>query len=659
MSDKKLRVYRPLIFLCGPAYDDKNANDRRKILFEYIKTFKTTIKIGKRNSYFALIPVIVDKIFNNDSMINNLGLKLDVLEEIVAEISYKTYIFLDSLSTSFEYGLFNNGLKYNNSVVFLEDNYSTRERRSVGEYLLKSIPKNNLVTYESYYVNDEARLKEFISFPFDENSNPVIPPPIKERLNNDFIDIKRYVTNGFAISFVKSKEETKNRVNVIYSYNLEQRKIFFKIDVRLAFYLTVMAISNPLIKKMVENNLFEEGFALFKKYIFDTFLESKLIDDNVNVAALVTDNPEIIIEIGKYSESLFVFKHMVFIIERITYLLGKPFKRSITSLRSNLEIVPNFNNVGNFNYINNLLCIRKIDKQLIEDYCSNPDDYLDSRIIKVSGKNRKIIQYKNNHKGRHLRRLHERIATILTQMFCPSEYAFAYKKETSIKMCLLKHIESNNFIKLDVHSFFNSISLKKMCSIFQNRIIATLDKSYLTLIPRKKDISEVLKCCFYKDHLPLGFVTSPIISDIYMNAFDNEIGSVFSKIVFTRYADDILISSKRNLKTISECEKLIVSELNKLGLQLNDDKKLVISLKHIGDSIRFLGINIVKRDGYNELTVSKTNLLEYAKRIHKEKCKKNPDKTVITGILNYVSSVSEKSRSRLEKSYLAMYKETI
>ena len=104
---------------------------------------------------------------------------------------------------------------------------------------------------------------------------------------------------------------------------------------------------------------------------------------------------------------------------------------------------------------------------------------------------------------------------------------------------------------------------------------------------------------------------------------------------------------------------MIIDELSALHLEINGSKRVKVALKNNGDSIRFLGINVVKRENGKELTISKTNLYDFAKRINKEKHKRHPDLSVIKGIINYVKSISIKSYEHLCKSYLAMFKETI
>ena len=661
MAEKLFRVYRPLIFLCGPKYDATNPHDRRKVLFDYIRLKSEPLFKGKKTK-FALVPVIVDQIFSDNLTIVKYNLDLRILEEFIASISYQTYIFLDSLSTSFEYGLFDNGIKNNKSVVLLEDDYDQRDRRGVGDYLINSINNSGeLIIYNSF----KKDKKEFISFRIGGDGKPIIPDAIKNHIDDTFIKLKSRAQEGTRLYFLSTNEKeqidkrTRNKRTIEYSYSQDFNSISFKIDIGVAFYLFVMSTSNKTIKKMAESGNYDSGFMNYKKYIFNIFIESCLHNDEINTAALIIKNPTINLEIDKYQDSLNSFKHFAYISERITSFLGNSFRNTVTSLRSNREFKATFNGVNNYNFTERLFGIDSKDKALINDYEKNQMDYVERTVLKISGKNRQIIQYKNNHKGRHLKRLHERIMKTVTLLFPPSEYAFAYKKESCTKMCIEQHLDSNCFVKLDVHSFFNSLKLKSVCSALKKRIDRSTNKEYAPITARLKQIIQILKCCFYNGHLPLGFVTSPALSDIYMNTFDNKIGSEFQAVKYTRYADDMLISSKKKNKFLAECEAMIIDELSALHLEINGSKRVKVALKNNGDSIRFLGINVVKRENGKELTISKTNLYDFAKRIHKEKHKRHPDLSVIKGIINYVKSISIKSYEHLCKSYLAMFKETI
>lgn len=77
-------------------------------------------------------------------------------------------------------------------------------------------------------------------------------------------------------------------------------------------------------------------------------------------------------------------------------------------------------------------------------------------------------------------------------------------------------------------------------------------------------------CCL-NGSLPQGAPTSPMLSNIVLEDFDNEIGlyAIEQKIRYTRYADDMTFSGDFNAgKVISKVKR----QLNDLGLKLNDEK---------------------------------------------------------------------------------------
>ena len=94
--------------------------------------------------------------------------------------------------------------------------------------------------------------------------------------------------------------------------------------------------------------------------------------------------------------------------------------------------------------------------------------------------------------------------------------------------------------------------------------------------------------------------------------------SMVSGIVYTRYADDFLISSM-NIGAqfvLENAYKVLRGEVERLGLELNDEKTFYRPLKNVGDSIHFLGLNLV-RTGYpfNRITVSNSYIRETSKQL--------------------------------------------
>lgn len=90
-------IKRPIIFLCGPYFKKGNKSDRRYLLR---KCFRKHYRDG-------VLPLIIDDFLTEDN-IKDSNVNIQLLEEIFAAISCKTYIFLDTLSAASELGLFMN-----------------------------------------------------------------------------------------------------------------------------------------------------------------------------------------------------------------------------------------------------------------------------------------------------------------------------------------------------------------------------------------------------------------------------------------------------------------------------------------------------------------------------------------------------------------------
>lgn len=235
---------------------------------------------------------------------------------------------------------------------------------------------------------------------------------------------------------------------------------------------------------------------------------------------------------------------------------------------------------------------------VVNQYIENPDDYVRSFNVRINGKLRKIITYQPNSKGKQLRSLHSLIASYITQNYTSSSNSYAYKKSFSVAACLNNHMENCVFLKTDIHSFFDSISYDVL-----NKKVCTLLTPYY-----KKLISHLLKACFYNDRLPIGFVSSPVLSDLFLSSFDAAISNQFPSCVYTRYADDFILSmpaSEDAEQMLLSAKHVMAELLALLGLSLNENKTYIRKLKIPGDAIHVLGLNIVYQEpGRNKLTVS-------------------------------------------------------
>ena len=221
----------------------------------------------------------------------------------------------------------------------------------------------------------------------------------------------------------------------------------------------------------------------------------------------------------------------------------------------------------------------------------------------LNGKRRQLRAYADSKEGRRLRELHEGVAKLIWSSFQSSTQSFAYKKGCSIVDCVRQHMNGKIFLKSDIHGFFDNTTLENFLAAFFKNSKYTADKAKLT---------PILSACFYNGTLPLGFASSPAISDFYLHELDRRM-MMLTGMVYTRYADDFLISaSNPNAEyVLQNTLKTLTTELARLGLEINEKKTFIRTLKTEGDSVRFLGLNIVRtRYSFNRVTVGISFLKE-------------------------------------------------
>ncbi len=230
--------------------------------------------------------------------------------------------------------------------------------------------------------------------------------------------------------------------------------------------------------------------------------------------------------------------------------------------------------------------------------------------IKTKNKIRKIVTYRSD--DCLLRQKHEKIQLFLEDRFLPSIFSKGYVSGRSIYQNAMAHIYNDYFIMLDIKNFFPSICHKQL----SEKIFREIN----LLVPNqinRKECNEIVDICSVNSRgIPLGFVTSPTLSNIYLKEFDNIFFGKLKKleldnIIFTRYADDITISFKSDsTEKLKELENAVVSIsstlLSRYGLRINPKKTRSYSL-NISNHVRVTGINITKdNDNKRKLTIGRS-----------------------------------------------------
>lgn len=142
--------------------------------------------------------------------------------------------------------------------------------------------------------------------------------------------------------------------------------------------------------------------------------------------------------------------------------------------------------------------------------------------------------------------------------------AFAYVKKRSTLDCIKRHQanESRWFGKYDLSNFFGSTTLEFVLHMFS--MIFPFSEVIKDGAGRK-EFETAIELAFLDGGLPQGTPISPLITNVMMIPVDYKLANGFrdfnrQRFVYTRYADDFLVSSKYDFN-FREVEKFIVDTL--------------------------------------------------------------------------------------------------
>lgn len=165
--------------------------------------------------------------------------------------------------------------------------------------------------------------------------------------------------------------------------------------------------------------------------------------------------------------------------------------------------------------------------------------------------------------AKSLMKVHDKLLSDFLSKIPLNNAAKAYVSHKSYLDFLEPHRNNYHFIRLDLKNFFHSISKElikeSFADYFHEDFLGedkkqTLLDSFVNLVTFKiPDISNN-KTFSNRFILPMGFKTSPAISNIIFRKIDIIIEDYCSRnnVIYSRYADDMLFSSKTNTETVKD-----------------------------------------------------------------------------------------------------------
>lgn len=292
--------------------------------------------------------------------------------------------------------------------------------------------------------------------------------------------------------------------------------------------------------------------------------------------------------------------------------------------------------------------VSKYRKELVDEAGKNM--YTHYKIPKKNNRGFRLISEPFPELKEMQNRIKDFIENVLHVL--PHDAAYAYVKQRSVKSNAERHRGNHYFLHIDLHNFFPSI---RQHSLFQALSIHDFAK----YVPRSF-LENIATIASFNDGLPQGSPLSPLLSNLYMVAFDYDINLYLRRslkgIVYTRYADDLVFSSKHPIQ-IHEIVDIIerFGKLAPYNLTINEDK-----LSYIQNSNKYF-ITGVTINQDNKLSIGHATKKELKHQIHQVLIKKETNtltieeaQTVI-GRLAWLQNIEPEYGKYVEKTYLRKF----
>ena len=175
---------------------------------------------------------------------------------------------------------------------------------------------------------------------------------------------------------------------------------------------------------------------------------------------------------------------------------------------------------------------------------------------------------------------------VLEHLPVNTSVSFAYRKGATLIRAVEPHAKSRAFFQTDLERFFDSITTPLIRSV--------LVESETPVADLHDHLDHILGLLTVDGKLPIGYSTSPIVSNACLLSFDLRLAKISQDRgwIYTRYADDIILSAqdRANLADVEAViEACLASELGD-GFNLNQAKS---KLTTVGRKIKLLGLVIL------------------------------------------------------------------
>lgn len=195
------------------------------------------------------------------------------------------------------------------------------------------------------------------------------------------------------------------------------------------------------------------------------------------------------------------------------------------------------------------------------------EDYLKLKIGRANYLYSKHLTYNKHGKKRlvyepsaELKMIQKWVDINILGEFPVDEGCMAYEKNTSIRKNAYLHSKSKFILHTDIKKFFDSITYKQIMELLLQKY-------------EMQDAVLLAKIVTRQGKLPTGSITAPKIANRILYNFDKKIREELNElqpVIYTRYADDIVVSSENYLD--DRVLETIIEILKKYGFTYNKEK---------------------------------------------------------------------------------------
>lgn len=322
----------------------------------------------------------------------------------------------------------------------------------------------------------------------------------------------------------------------------------------------------------------------------------------------------------------------------------------ITLKATEEEIIHKFNSLQTKEDVANLLEV-SVKDLIYLIYRNKSNNYKQITLTKKNGGLREIHSPTSS-----LKILQQKLNCILSLVFEPKSSAHGFVSDKSILTNAQNHTKKKYILNIDLQDFFPSINFGRVRGLF------------IGFFKLPDEVATVLaQICCRENSLPQGAPSSPIISNIICSKLDNQLIRLAKRYScnYTRYADDISISSAKNMfpKNLAsyndETNKIILgSELTNVivqnGFMINDSKTRLLNKK---ERLEVTGLTVNKHPNVRRTFIRQIRAMlhawekyglqlaeneyyqKYEKKNRSPKKSKPNFKQIVKGKINFVRMV--------------------